>query len=57
MTHRDIERSLNQDLDDLKIRNPNEYERIENKLRRLQIEASFAVSQSPVGTRHMEKLK
>jgi hypothetical protein len=57
MTHREITRLLNQDLDDLKVRNPKEYERIENKLRRLEIEASFDVSQSPVGTRTMEKMR
>jgi len=57
MTHRDITRLLNQDLDDLKLRNPSEYERIEKRLRRLEIEASFDVSQSPIGTRSMERLK
>ena len=57
MTHQQIEKLLNQDLADLKERNPREYERIENKLRRLQIEASFAVSQSPVGTRQMEQMR
>lgn len=55
MTHRDIMKLLGDDLDDLKVRNPSEYRRIENKLRRLEIEASFDVSQSPPGTKSMER--
>lgn len=57
MTHREITKLLNEDLDDLKVRNPNEYRRIENKLRRLEIEASFDVSQSPIGIRQMERMR
>jgi hypothetical protein len=57
MTHKEITALLNQDLDDLKVRNPQAYESIEKRLRRLEIEASFDVSQSPVGTRTMERMK
>ncbi len=66
MTHRDISRRINQDLDDLKVRNPRAYGGIEKRLRRLELDASFAVSQSPVtlglpeeakGTRSMERMK
>jgi len=57
MTHRDISRRINQDLDDLKVRNPKKYDEIENRYRRLELEANFLVSQSPPGTRSMERLK
>lgn len=59
MTHRKemLVQHLNQDLDDLEVRNPKKAEMIENKLRRLQIEASFYVSQSPPGTRSMERMR
>ncbi len=57
MTHRDISRRINQDLDDLQVRDPKKYDEIEKRYRRLELEANFAVSQSPAGTRSMEKLK
>lgn len=56
MTHKETLSLLNQDLDDLKVRNPNKYREIEKKLRRLELESNFQVSQSPPGTRSMERL-
>lgn len=55
MTHREIEAVLNQDLDDLKLRNPTKYREIERKLKMLEIEAGFAVATA--GVRSMERLK
>jgi hypothetical protein len=57
MTHKQIEQSLNENLDDLKVRNPRRYEEIERKLRLLEIESGFAVAQSPPGIRSMERSK
>jgi len=57
MTHQQIERLLNQDLDDLKVRNPQRYQELEKQLRLLQLKASLAVSASPIGLKRMEKLK
>lgn len=61
MTHRSerLAERLNQDLDDLEVRNPKQAEVIENRLRRLEAEANFAVSQShvPSGIRSMERSK
>lgn len=57
MTHREISKEINQDFDDLKVRNPTKYHELERKYRRLELEANFAVSQSPPGTKSMERLK
>jgi hypothetical protein len=57
MTHKQIEQALDQNLDDLKVRNPQKYQQIERKLRLLEIESGFAVAQSPPGIRSMERSK
>jgi hypothetical protein len=57
MVHDVILRNLSDDLDDLKVRNPKKYREIEKKAERLESEASFAVSQSPVGVSRMERLR
>ena len=55
MVHKEILKNLNQDLDDLKVRNPKAYHEIENELKRLEAKANFDVSMSPVGIRDMER--
>ena len=57
MTHRDISRRINQDLDDLQVRDPKKYDEIERRYRRLELDANFYVSQSPPGTRSMERMR
>ena len=57
MVHGEILSRLNQDLDDLKVRNPKAYENIEKRLRRLEAEANFDVATSPIGVRSMEKMR
>lgn len=56
MTHREISQRINQDFDDLKARNPQKYHELEGKYRRLQAEANYAVSQSPIHVRRAERL-
>lgn len=48
MTHKDITRRIDQDFNDLKVRNPEKYRELEGKYRRLQDEANTAVALSPV---------
>ncbi len=48
MVHREISEKINQDFDDLKVRNPKAYRELEAKYRRLEQEANFRVSMSRV---------
>jgi hypothetical protein len=54
--HKEISRKINQDLDDLKVRNPEQYRKIEEDYRRLQQKANFEVSMSPTHIRRSERL-
>lgn len=54
--HRRLLSEQNQNLEDLKVRNPNRYREIEEKQRRLNFEASMAVAMSPVHVRNAERL-
>jgi len=56
MVHTPILRRLREDLDDLKVRNPQKYEEDEKELRRLQHKTSFDVSTSPA-FRRIERRK
>lgn len=57
MTHREIEKQLNENLDDLKVRSPSKYQEIERDLTLLKIKSDLALAGSPIGVRRMEKLK
>lgn len=57
MTHEPVLRRLKQDLDDLKVRNPSQYEKREDELRLLQRKANLDVALAPIGTRRMERLR
>ena len=57
MTHKQILGRLNQDLDDLEVRNPKAYRNIESRLRRLEAEANFDVAVSPIGVKSMERMR
>jgi hypothetical protein len=55
MTHREIEEGLNENLDDLKVRDPSSYKRIERDLNILKIRSDIAVARAPAFHR-MERL-
>lgn len=57
MTHTETLGLLKQDLDDLKVRNPKKYDELERRLRRIELESNFYVSQSPAGVRAMERAR
>ena len=53
MVHREISDRINRDFDDLKVRNPGKYRELEEKYKRFEHEANFAVSMS--GIHHPER--
>ncbi len=55
MTHKTVLKALNQDLDDLQARNPEQYRSRERELRLLERKANLDVALSPIGTRQMER--
>lgn len=57
MTHRQIEKQLNENLDDLKVRSPSKYQEIERDLNLLKIKSDLALAGAPIGVRRMERLK
>ncbi|HEX9240519.1 MAG TPA: hypothetical protein VF910_07710 [Candidatus Bathyarchaeia archaeon] len=46
MVHREISERINRDFDDLKVRNPGKYRELEEKYKRFEHEANFAVAMS-----------
>jgi len=48
MVHREISQKINQDFDDLKIRNPKAYRESEEEYRRFQQKVNFRVAMSKV---------
>lgn len=56
MSHKELLKEQNQNLEDLKVRNPNRYKEIEEKQRRLNFEASMAVAMSPTHIQRAERL-
>lgn len=48
---------IRKNLNDLRIRDPQAYRRLERELAILQIKTGNAVAQSPVGVRTMERMK
>ncbi len=58
MTHKKVLRELDQDLDDLQVRNPRQYRVREDELKRLERKANLDVTLSPVtNMRRMERTK
>lgn len=49
MTHGEDLPEINKNLNDLKVRNPSMYRRLDEEVRRLKHKTSFAVSMSPIG--------
>jgi hypothetical protein len=49
MVHREISEAVNRDFDDLKVRNPRMYEKLEKEYRRFEQKTNFAVAMSPIG--------